>query len=148
MHLLAFAGIQLFPDGTLFIHVAIILVMIWILNRTLYKPINSLLETREKNKGGHFSEAEKINATVVEKEARYTKELLDTRDKGYSLIEKESAKAVAAREKKIAEVKTEVADKMAAERADLEKQTASARAEIEKGADKIADSIAAGILRS
>ena len=59
MHLLLFAEtIQLFPDGTLFVHIAIILEMIWILNRTLYRPINRVLEAREKSKGGHSSEAE------------------------------------------------------------------------------------------
>lgn len=148
MHLLAFAEkIQLFPDGTLFIHVAIILAMIWLLNRTLYKPINKLLASREKNKGGHFTEAEEINSKVAEKEARYTKEMLDARNEGYSLVEKEQSKATAAREKKLAEVKTEVADKVATEKADLESQRTAARAEIEKGAEKIADSIAAGILK-
>ncbi|MBV9217559.1 MAG: hypothetical protein JO053_15435 [Acidobacteria bacterium] len=147
MHLLAFAGIQLFPDGTIFIHVAMILVMIWVLNRTLYKPINRLLESREKNKGGNFSEAEEINAKVGQKEARYNKELLEARSEGYVLIEKEQAKSAAAREKTLAEVKAEVAEKIAAEKADLEKQTAAARSEIEKGAEKIADSIAAGILK-
>ena len=44
MHLVA--QIQLFPDGTLFIHIALILLMIYILNRTLYRPINRVLDTR------------------------------------------------------------------------------------------------------
>ena len=66
MHFLALAesSIQLFPDGTIFVHIAIILVMIWILNRTLYKPINRILETREKSKGGHASEAEDRKSVV------------------------------------------------------------------------------------
>jgi F-type H+-transporting ATPase subunit b len=150
MHFLALAesSIQLFPDGTIFVHIAIILAMIWILNRTLYKPINRILETREKSKGGHASEAEGILASVSEKEARYTKELLDARSRGYELIEKEQKAAAAARDKKIADAKAETAAAFEAGRTDLDRQAEAARAEIDTEAEKMADSIAAGILRS
>jgi len=36
-------SIQLVPDGTLILHVIIILVMIYVLNTTLYQPINRIL---------------------------------------------------------------------------------------------------------
>jgi F-type H+-transporting ATPase subunit b len=148
MHLLAFAEtIQLFPDGTLFIHVALILIMIWILNRTLYRPINQVIESREKNKGGHSSEAVGILKDVEEKESRYTREMLETRSQGYELIEKEQKAAIAAREKQLAEVKADVADRFEKGRSELEKRTAEARATIEADAEKIADSIAASILK-
>src|SRR3954447_25205573 len=98
MHLLLFAeGIQLFPDGTIFLHIAIILGMIWVLNRTLYRPINRVLEAREKSKGGYAGEAAEILARVEEKEGRYTHELLQARNYGYELVEKQQKQAVAAR---------------------------------------------------
>jgi F-type H+-transporting ATPase subunit b len=148
MHLLAFADtIQLFPDGTLFIHVALILVMIWVLNRTLYRPINKIIESREKNKGGHSSEAVGLLKEVDEKESRYTKEMLDTRSRGYELIEKEQKKAVAAREQKLADAKAEVAEKFDSGKAELEKQAADATAAIRTDAEKLADRIAANILK-
>lgn len=149
MHLLAFAEtVQLFPDGTLFLHIGIILLMIWVLNRTLYRPINRVLESREKNKGGHSAEAAGILSDVGEKESRYTRELLDARSKGYELIEKEQKKAAAAREQKIGEVKAEVAGQFDAGKADLEKQAAEARAAIGAEAEKIAERIAASILKA
>ncbi len=148
MHLLAFAeSIQLFPDGTLFIHIAIILVMIWILNRTLYRPINRILDSREKNKGGHANDAAGILKQVEEKDARYNREMLEARSEGYELIEKEQKKAAAARDKKIADVKADIAEKFEAGRTDLEKQTAEARTAIDADAAKIAGSIAASILK-
>jgi len=149
MHFLALAesSIQLFPDGTIFVHIAIILAMIWILNRTLYRPINRILETREKSKGGHASEAEAILASVAEKETRYTRELLDARSKGYELIEKEQKKAAAARDKKIAEAKAETAAALESGRSDLDRQAETAKAEIDTEAEKMADRIAAGILK-
>lgn len=148
MHLLLFAEtIQLFPDGTLFIHVGLILVMIWILNRTLYRPINRVLEAREKNKGGHSSEAVGLLKDVEEKESRYNREMLETRSKGYELIEKEQKAATAARDKQISDVKAEVTAKQDSGKAELEKETNDARAAIRTDAEKIADSIAANILK-
>src|SRR6478672_4948233 len=97
MHLLAFAEevVQLFPDGSLFVHIAMVLAMIWILNRTLYKPINRVLEARERAKGGRSSEAEELQKKAEDEQARYTKETLAARSKGYELIEKEHKKATA-----------------------------------------------------
>ena len=40
---LAEAQIQLVPDGTLLLHVLMVAVMVFILNRTLLKPINEIL---------------------------------------------------------------------------------------------------------
>lgn len=149
MHLLAFADtIQLFPDGTLFIHVALILIMIWVLNRTLYRPINKIIESREKNKGGHSSEADALLKDVGEKEARYTREMLDARSEGYELIEKVQKEASAEREKKLADAKLETAQKFEKEKAELEKQAAETRATIATDAEKLADSIAANILKA
>ena len=97
MVLLAAAeSIQLFPDGTLFLHIALILLMIWVLNRTFFRPINRVIEARERQKGGHGSEAESILSDVSEKQARYNKELLAARSEGYELVEKERAAAIAA----------------------------------------------------
>lgn len=148
MYLLLFAEtIQLFPDGTLFIHVALILLMIWVLNRTLYKPINRVIASRERSKGGRSSEAADILKDVDAKEARYGKEMLDARSAGYELIEKEQKKAVAAREKKLIEAKAEIAGNFESGKAELEKRAGEARSTIGAEAEQIADKIAANILR-
>lgn len=148
MHLLALQTVQLFPDGTLFIHVALILLMIWVLNRTLYRPINRVIESREKNKGGHSSEAVGILKDIETKEANYNRAMLDARTAGYELIEKEQKKAVAERERQLDEAKTEVAAKFDSGKAELEKQSADARAAIGSDVQKIAEKIAANILKA
>jgi F0F1-type ATP synthase membrane subunit b/b' len=148
MHLLAFAEpIHLFPDGTMFLHIAILLVMIWALNRTFFRPINRIIEGREKMKGSHSTEADEILKNVESKEARYNKELLDARSQGYELTEKEQQKAVAKRNQKISEAKAEVAAKFEAGKADLEKQVADARTALSADAEKAADKIATNILQ-
>ena len=148
MHLLAFAeSIQLFPDGTLFIHIALILLMIWVLNRTLFRPINAVIESRETQKGGQGGEAEAILKDVDEKESKYKHELLDARTAGYELIEKEQKKATAAHEQKLADAKFEAAARFETGRAALDKDAAEARATINSDAAKIADKITASILK-
>ena len=68
-------SIQLVPDGTLLLHILIILVMIFVLNATLYKPINRILEAREKRTKGRLSEAEEIINSVNEKLSDYERQL-------------------------------------------------------------------------
>lgn len=149
MVFLAFAeGIQLLPDGTILIHIALILLMIFILNRTFFRPINKVIESREKNKGGHSSEAEAILHQVEEKNARFDAEMLEARTKGYELIEKERGEAVANREETISAVKAEVEQKVANDHKELEAQTAAARAEIAKEAEKMSDQISSNILKA
>lgn len=148
MHLLAFAeSIQLFPDGTLFIHVALILIMIWVLNQTFFKPINRVIQSREKNKGAYGSEAEAILADVQEKQAKYSRELLAARSQGYELIEKERTAAVEDRQSKISSAKTEVSATVAAGRQEVEQQANAARAVIEKESEVLAEKISSNILK-
>ena len=148
MHLLAFAAetIQLFPDGTIFIHIAMILLMIYILNRTLFRPINRIIETREQQKGGHSTEAGTILKDVAEKDAQYNREMLEARSQGYELVAKEHKKSVDARVKKLEKAKADIAAKFDSEREELDKQKTEARAAIGSEADKMAEKIAGDII--
>ena len=147
MVLLAFAEINLVPDGTMLIHIALILLMIWTLNRTFFRPINRIIESREKNKGGRFGEAESILQKVGEKQTRYDAAMLEARSKGYELIEKERNQAVARRQSEIEKVKSEVVTSVAREKEELTKQTAEARAVIAEEAEKMAEKISSNLLK-
>lgn len=147
MSLLAFAGIQLFPDGTLFIHIALILIMVWVLNRTFFKPINRVLVSRDKHKFGPGGEAEKILNDALAKEAKLNKEMLSARSEGYELIEQQRAAAVEERARLIAAAKAQTAAKFAAEKQALAEQAAAGRATIAAEAESIADRIAGSILK-
>jgi F-type H+-transporting ATPase subunit b len=149
MVLLAFAeSIQLFPDGTLFIHIALILLMIWVLNRTFFRPINRIIEAREKQKGGHGSEAEMILSDVNEKQAKYNKGLLAARGEGYELIEKERAAAIAARQEKIAAAKSATASSLTEGKKQVQDQASEAKAVIAREAEAMAEKISSNILKA
>lgn len=135
------------PDGTLFIHIALILIMIWVLNRTFFRPVNRIIESREKNKGGHSSEAQEILKSIGEKQSRYDAAMLKARSEGYELIERQRVEAVAARQQRLGAVKEEVAGLVERENQELDKQIGTARTAIAEDAEKIADRISASILK-
>ncbi|HEY0428800.1 MAG TPA: hypothetical protein VGC76_13550 [Pyrinomonadaceae bacterium] len=146
--ILAFQSVELVPNGTLLIHIALILLMIWILNRTFFRPINRVIQSREKNKGGHSAEADEILKSVEEKQSRYDAAMLEARSKGYELIEKERAEAIAQKQTQVSSVKEEVAQTTAQEKAELERQTAAAKTALAAEAEKMAEKISSNILRA
>ena len=77
MSLLAFSdsAIQLVPDATLLFHLALIVVMVALLNVTLLKPINRILEERERRTKGRIGEAQKILASVEAQMLEYQRRL-------------------------------------------------------------------------
>lgn len=145
--LLAFQEVRLIPDGTLFIHIALILVMIWILNRTFFRPINRILEARMRSKGGRSSEAQEILQNIGEKQARYDATMLEARSHGYELIERERTQAVATRQERISAVKEEVNELVVRENQELDRQTVQARQTIAAEAEQMAERISANILK-
>ncbi|HEV7643303.1 MAG TPA: hypothetical protein VGO50_05105 [Pyrinomonadaceae bacterium] len=150
MILLAFAeeSITLVPDGTIFLHIAIILLMIWILNRTLFKPINRVLEERVRKGGSRTGEAQNILTQVESKVSQYEKTLRETRSEGYQLMEAQRAESLAARQEQVNTVKEEVSTLIAQEKGELQKQADSARATLGTDAQKIAENITATILKN
>lgn len=149
MFLLAFAeSIQLFPDGTLFIHIGLILLMIWVLNRTFFKPINAIIQRRSKQKAGKGGEADDILTDVSAKQKKYDKAMLEARNESYGMVEKEREAAVDLRQQTIADAKTKAADLLATEKETLRDAVATAKVDIALEAEKMADKISSNILKA
>ena len=148
MVLLAFAEstIQLFPDGTIFIHIALILIMIYVLNRTFFRPINAILESRERQKGGRGGEAEEILSEVSKKHKEYEAAMLAARNQSYELIESERSAAMESYQRAVSDAKAAAAKRIADEKASVTEQVSEARVAIALEANKTADKIAANIL--
>ena len=147
---LAFAegsAIELIPNGTLFVHIALILLMIWILNRVFFRPINRILTARDKNKGGKSGEAQEILQKVDTKLAKYDSAMRDARSEGYNLIETERNSATTERQTRLESVKTEVTDKVETEKSAIKAQADQARLEIATEAQKMAEKISSSILK-
>lgn len=148
MSVLAFAGsaIQLVPDGTLLFHLGLIVVMVSLLNMTLLKPMNRVLEERERRTRGRFGEAQGVLASVDDKMREYERRLREARANGYALLEEERSAASQERERKVSAVRAEAIRWRDEEKEDLAKQGAEARVSLVKDARVRASEITGRIL--
>jgi len=144
---LAEASIQLVPDGTLLLHLLMVAVMVFVLNRTLLKPINEILAEREKQVAGRLREAETLAAETEEKLRKYNATLREARAEGYRLLEKERAAALKEKEEKVRQYREESSKTVATQIAQTRQQEQTVRAELESQAVAVGDLISAQILR-
>src|SRR5215210_9552482 len=148
MIFLAFAenSIQLVPDGTLFVHIALILLMVAVLNATLFKPINRILEERERRTRGRSGHARDILREVEEKMILYERTLREARSEGYRLMEQERATALRERQIKLDAVREEIGRSIAEQKDTINAQVESARETLKAESIQIAAEIGAHIL--
>src|SRR5690242_21113421 len=95
------ASIQLVPDGTLLLHLLMVAVMVFILNRTLLKPVNRIFAEREKQIAGRLQEAQMLAAETEQKLKKYNHALHAARVEGYKLLESERADALKDKDEKV-----------------------------------------------
>src|SRR5262252_3041417 len=139
-------SIQLVPDGTLILHVLIILVMVYVLNATLYKPINQILDSREKRTRGRLSEAQEVMQSVNEKMAEHERSLRQARAEAYAHAESERAAAMKERQQKVNELRGQLSQSIAKEKSAIEEQATQARASLEVEAHELARAISSRVL--
>jgi F-type H+-transporting ATPase subunit b len=144
---LAEASIQLVPDGTLLLHLVVIFLMVFVLNRTLLKPINRILAEREKQIGGRLSEAQMLSAKAEEKMRNYQSALRDARTAGYRLLEKERAAGLKEKDEKVRQHREQLSRTVAKEIDSIQQQQEKVRAELETQADSMGVLISSQILR-
>lgn len=144
---LAEASIQLVPDGTLLLHLFFIALMVFVLNRTLLKPINQILAEREKQIGGRLSEAQMLSAEAEEKVRKYQSALREARADGYKLLEKERTAGLKQKDEKVRQHREELSRTVAQEIQSIQKQQEKVRTELEAQADTMGVLISSQILR-
>lgn len=144
---LAEAAIQLVPDGTLLLHLLLVVIMVFVLNRTLLKPINDILAEREKQIASRLKEAEAMAAETDEKLRRYNSALRDARAEGYRLLEKERAGALKEKDEKVRQYREEVSKNVATQVEQTRQQEQKVRGELESQAVAVGELISSQILR-
>jgi F-type H+-transporting ATPase subunit b len=144
---LAESSIQLVPDGTLLLHLLLVVVMVAVVNRTLLRPINKILEERDKHILGRVDEAKEMLRTREEHLAEYTSALKQARSEGYQLLERERTQAVKEKDEKVRAFKEESARRISEELNTTLEQEQKLRGELEGQAEQLSAMITAQILR-
>ena len=141
------ATIQLVPDGTLLVHLLMVVVMVFILNRTLLKPINRILEERENQIAGRLEEAQRLEAEREQKLKQYNDALHAARVDGYKLLEKERADGLKAKDEQVRLHRELASREVAAQLENIKRQEQSVKQELETQAASISSLISAQVLR-
>jgi len=144
---LAETSIQLVPDGTLLLHLFMVVVMVYVLNRTLLKPINQILAEREKQITSRQTEAQKLAAESEEKRKRYQEALHAARVDGYKLLERERADALKEKDEKVRLYREQMSKQVATEVENTRRQEERVKGELEGQAATISNLISSQILR-
>lgn len=145
---LAENSIQLVPDGTLLFHLMLIVVMVALLNATLLKPINRVLEERDRRTKGRLSEASKTLQLVDEKLRSYEEQLREARTQGYAAMERERGTLSKERERRIGEVRSEIGVWVSQEKQRIQADVSEVRSTLKTTAQERAREISQQILRA
>ena len=134
-------------DGSFLFIFFSILLLIYILNHTLFKPINRVLDERESLGAGRIGEARRMLGEYEERLKRYESQLRDARGEAYQRLEAGRREATLERQRMIAEVKAETTARIDAAKHEIAEQAAGAKKNLEKEARAMAATISSQILR-
>ena len=133
-------GITVLPDESLIIQIANFLLIIWIMNLILYRPIRNILrQRREKIEGLEFS-IETYSENAQEKDDAFAAGIKEARARG--LKEKETLLQAAAEEAAGGKAQAELAEI----RKKIAKEADAARTALREKVDEFADEICQKIL--
>lgn len=139
-------GITVLPDESLIIQIANFILIIWILNLILYRPIRNILRQRREKIEGLELSIETYNENAQEKDDAFASGIKEARTRG--LKEKEALLQAAAEEEK--QIIENVNAKAQAELADIREKIAkdadAVRTSLQEKVDEFADKICQKIL--
>ena len=139
-------SIQLVPDGTLFLHIAIIIVMVFILNRALFKPINRILSERDRHTRGSSADAQAILRRIDKSLEDYERTMREARTDSYIMLETRRSEDVLGRQQTLSSVREEIEHLVNKEKSDVREQASGARMELDIEAQRVASTIRRQIL--
>ena len=139
-------GITVIPDGSLIIQIANFLLIIWILNLILYRPIRNILRQRKEKIEGLELRIEAYNEDAQKKDDAFASGIQEARTKG--LKEKETLLQSAAEEEKqiIADVNSKAQAELAEIRKKIVKDAEAVSASLQEKVDEFANDICQKIL--
>ncbi len=140
------SSISVIPDVSLFVQIANFLIIIWILNIILYRPIRNIVIQRKEKFTSLEQNIEKLSEDTAEKDAAYLLGIKDARAKGMN--EKEALLKEGAEEEKriIDQINQKAQANLAEIREQITKDAQNVRESLNKEIDTFANAISEKIL--
>ena len=142
-----FADVSLVPDFSLLIILILFVLLVFLLNAIIFKPITKVIDERERLTTGAVAEAKHALHDYDRRLQDYQDKIRAARADSYRMLEAQRAAALGERGRILAEVKSEVTEKIEAEKREIKKTAQQARGKLETDARQIAESISRNILK-
>jgi F-type H+-transporting ATPase subunit b len=146
---LAFAeggGNIISPDGSLVFVLFLFIILVFVLNRVLFRPIGRVLDERQTLTEGATHEARATRRTYDARLAEYEAGIRQARAESYKRSEAERAAAVEHRRGLIDDAKRHANEQIETAKKDINKQVDHARAALEGESRQIAERISRTVL--
>jgi len=146
---LAFAeggGDIISPDGSLVFVLILFLILVFVLNRILFRPIGRVLDERQTLTEGAANQARAARRSYEARLADYEATIRQTRAESYKRSEQERAAAVEERRHLIDEAKLHAHEQIGRAKQEIEQQVVLARAALESESRQIAERISRTVL--
>lgn len=142
----AAGGISVYPNESLIFQVANFVILIWALNKVLYRPIRSVLLQRKEKITGMQQRIQDFNSDIEEKDEAFEAGIKDARKKG--LKEKETLIVEATEEEKaiIGEIHQKAKEELATVLDKITKDAEEARKSLQNEIDDFVKDIGQKIL--
>jgi len=139
-------GVTVMPDWSVVIQIVNFLLILWLLNLILYRPIRSIVRQRKEKVEGLELSIETYNEDAQEKDAAFAEGIKEARTKG--LNEKEALLQAAADEEKeiVAKVNARAQAELADIREKISQEAQTAKAALQTQVDEFAGAICQKIL--
>ena len=143
----AFAtGISVIPNWTVFIQAANFLILVFILNKVLYRPIRNALIQRKEKMEGLENNVENASSDLSDKEATYESSIREARKKGLKAKDALVNEATDEEKEIIAKINADALAELTAVKEKVAKEADVARDALLKEVDAFANDIGAKIL--
>ncbi|MFN0120794.1 MAG: ATP synthase F0 subunit B [Blastocatellia bacterium] len=134
-------------DGSFLLILFLLICLIFVLNATLFRPINKILAERERLGEGRLSEAQQLLARYDERLRGYESQVRAARAEAYQALESQRREALDARQALVSQVRAETVAQIGAAKSDIAGQVDAARVKLEQDACDMAATISSGILQ-
>jgi F-type H+-transporting ATPase subunit b len=146
---LAFAeggGDIISPDGSLVFVLVLFLILVFVLNRILFRPIGRVLDERQTLTEGAANQARAARHSYDARLADYEATIRQARAESYKRSEQERAAAVEERRHLIDEAKLHAHEQIESAKQEIQQQVVQARAALESESRQIAERISRTVL--
>ena len=131
-----------------FVLVANFLILFFVLNAILFKPLAKVLEDREGAIDGALNEAKAMTVSKEESIARFNSELLSTKNRAKETFDLLKGEGLARQKEVLSKTEAEAVDMIEKARKELYTETEKAKTELKAGIERLSEEIVGKLVKT